>query len=377
MMGLREELSAVAASGRLWDNPWWLKPEWRKFFSISDEEYESSFQLLQETFDEEWVKGLDGDIGYHPLIQALFFRRGVRNIQTLINLADNLKQLEGVQGFHRVLADYNTLYQARNAGLEMFMGGAFARAGCDVEYIVPKSRKGPTPDLLVRKGEAEFTVECKFMSDASREKWIENYRTWYGRRISASVPTEYSVWFQPFVEHLDPSCYGPHDGLTPPELAAELDTLQVRTAIEEMLYSFRLPQYRWIEGKGTLAVFPEGYDYMGQIGLPGLSRRFFFNRLVSNGIKTASKQIQAYRRPGIASVLYSGVSDLGWIKPTVQQVFLEKPEGFECVMGVLLFPMQNVLKYMRPYWIENESSAFSAAEMGVTDMLYELFRPIT
>lgn len=376
-ISLSEELSAIATSGRLWDNPWWLKPEWREKFPLSDEEYAHHFRLLQECFDEEWVRGLVGDIKKHPLFGTLLIGESVHQIRTLLALADNLKRLKDVHGFSRVLGDYKTELQARNAGFEMSMGGAFAKAGCDVEYIVPKSRKGQTPDILVRNGEKEFTVECKFMSDATREKWIDRYQTWYSRRISASVPTEYSVRFHPFVEHLEPSCYGPHDGLTPPELAAELDTLQVRTAIEEMLYSFRLPQYRWIEGKGTLAVFPEGYDHMGEIGRPGLSRRFFFNRLVSNGIKTASKQIQAYSRPGIASVFYSGVSDLGWIKPAVQQVFLEKPEGFECVMGVLLFPMQNVLEYISPYWIENESSAFSAAEIGVTDMLHELFRPIT
>ena len=61
---------------------------------------------------------------------------------------------------------------------------------------------------------------------------------------------------------------------------------------------------------------------------------------------------------------------------TLPKVFNQHTEEYQYLMGVLVFPAQNILKYIKPIWIENPDTVFNAIDYGLPKTLKDSLNPI-
>jgi len=373
---LSDEVRRFCDPAGLWQDQWWWKPHWRDQIALSDREVRKRISVLEREFDTSWAVALGSRLLEHPLVQSLTFGEGLAQIRSLLGLADHLDRLRHVVGFNRVLADYRRLPSARSAELELFMGGLLHSLGVDVEFIPPKPKKGKTPDILARSGTREFVVECKYLNDAGAERWIKNYQTAFAMHIIRAVPKGVALAFKLHDPFIDISRYGYPDRLTPFQLAAAIDAQPTVDAIRDMLPEGLPSGYRTVGPFGDLVLLPESDAFRGSADIPTLDRSFLLRRLLRSGVLKANEQIRAYGKPGIAVVFYSKAAEIGLVKREFDEMVNAEPEKFDWLMALLVFPEQNILRYVRPFLVENWRSNYSLGAIGFAADLREMLDPV-
>lgn len=98
-------------------------------------------------------------------------------------------------------------------------------------------------------------------------------------------------------------------------------------------------------------------------------------RLVGNALKKAIAQINEFGKPGIAAAFYFNPPEVGALKLQLPKVFERETEKYRHLMGVLVFPAQNILKYIQPIWISNPYAGFDANEYGLPSALVDTLNP--
>jgi hypothetical protein len=261
---------------------------------------------------------------------------------------------------------------ARSADLEAFVADVIAKECQGVSFIRAKSKRGRTPDILAVYNKSEFVVECKTISDSEAEIWVKNYSNFYSRLIMDAIPDNHEVIFRSYLSEIDPDHYG-YPSLGSYQIAAEIDA---STVIRELKKYQGKTKYIEIKSIGQICIIPNDRRLRSSVSIPSISQKFIGRRLVGNAIQKASRQITEYSKPGIAAVSYSTPPDVGALKLKLPEIFNKHQEEYKFLMGVLIFPAQNILKYISPIWIENPYSEFDASNYGLPNILIKNLNPI-
>ncbi len=360
---------------KLWPDKWWMKDKWRKFFpKISDDEYKSSFHLLEEIFDEDWYKLLGKQSYHHPLVKNILMRESAYDVDSMLYLAQLINTLKDTIGFGRVLEDYKVISRAYSAHQEMVLCSGLKSQYYTVDFIPPKPKKGPTPDIICSKNGKEFVVECKYINEVEKENWFDNYRLHYGRILN-EVPTgDLALLFINHIGEIDITRYINEDGsLLSPYLAALINTFPIANEIYRHYYSFGKPFISEIEGVGIVGLIPTTKTFFSSVGLPENDSRHLIRRLFGNGVKKAVRQINASGLPGIAVIFQAYPPDRLYMQRKFNELVNDSPDKYDNLIGVLVLQAQNILKYIHPNWIENKNCKYSLHEFDLDDAFKQLF----
>lgn len=357
----------------IWKNQWWLKHDWRSQIRLTDDELQARINLLKPIFDQKWVQSLGDDPMQHPFLRNLLLGEGVSQIRHILELADQIETLRDLNGFHGVLKKYRSLQHPMSAHLEMFMGWVLKRAGYGVEFIVPSHKKGKTPDILVSaKSGRSFSIECKYLIDAVAEHWIRKYQDRFFSELQRAVPDGIGLYYWHYSD-LEIREYGHPDELSVPEIAACVDVMAIKRAIDDLLMRGCFPGFVQLAGKGDVGLFYEDENVRSIVRVAELNRRQLIHRLFGGGVQAAARQIRAHGVPGIAAVFQSQPASFeaidGWFKKLVEN----DRELYAGLMGVLVFPAQNILHYVRPLWIANPYGELSPASVDLPKIFFEFF----
>ncbi|UTW44994.1 hypothetical protein KFE80_11495 [bacterium SCSIO 12696] len=375
-MDFEARLAYAQETGDIWSSQWWLKPTWRNQIALSDDELESRFSRLADTFNSDWVQSLGGEIFSHPIARSQIAQFGMPDISNLLRVSGYLSDLSSLVGFGRVLRDYKTVQHSHSSELELFMANCLQKIGCEVSFIVPKPNGGKRPDISARFNDCGFVVECKRLARGPGEPWIENYQRVFSQILSDATPDGITLNFQRDLEPLDIHDYGYPYQLTPYQLAAQMDAYPIVAKIKESLKFGRTSAYFEVAGRGKCQLFSDNDSFKDRIEIPEFSENFYIKRLFLNGIFKANDQISEYGHSGIVAVFQEYPADLNAVKRELQKLF-SKEARFKLLMGVLVFPAQNILKYIQPYWIQNQHADVCAKEVGLVERLEPLLRPLT
>lgn len=365
----------LGEEGCWWFDPWWEIDHWYDTIQITKTDVISAVDFLKSIFSSEWVKSLGENSLKHPFLQLIFFGRGVSQLCGIYELAERYRTVISTEGYKSVLANYKTIEHSRSADFEAFFLNVLKKAGCDVSFITAKPKHGRTPDILINNLSNAFVVECKCIQESDSEKWVTNYAHVFGSLIMNAAPDQCGVLYCPVQFAIDPHDYGGPEFVSY-QLAATIDTLP----IVNYLKSIRLlsPQHRYIDlgSKGYLYIFPKCIEFPSQSYMPEISSKFVGRRLVQNAIQKASSQIRAFGKPGIAAVFYDSPPDIGVLKQELPKIFKEHKEDYALLMGVVIFPAQNLLNYVRPMWISNPFASSAPEDYGLPSLLMNAVNPI-
>lgn len=360
-MRLHEVNKYLREYGCWWFDPWWEQERWFKGVKLSQSLFLEEIQFLKSIFTESWVKSLGDDPLQHPFLQMVHFGQGLSQISSLFSLAERLQFIVEIEGYKPVLDSYKSLQEARSADLEIFMASVLGQSYTSVSFIRARPKKGRTPDILVSANESDFVVECKTVSDSQAEKWVGNYNRYFSRLMFSALPDNIALIYRPLTAEIDPTEYGdPHNSSY--QIAASVDAYP----IIEYLRNFReKPEYIDMGVRGELIISPKYEGLSSSIETPSISREFVGRRLVKNAIMKANRQISDYAKPGIAAISYGYPPQAGELKLKLTEMFEQYSEEYQYLMGVLIFPAQNILEYIPPIWVTNPSSICSPTSFGI------------
>lgn len=360
--------------GNWWFDPWWEEDRWYASSHIEKDKLLDSIDFLKSIFPKEWIKSLGDEPLFHPFLQLLFFGKGLSQINSIYFLAERIRLIVKIDGYVSVLNNYKTIAQAKSANLEMFFAEVMSTVGGKVSFIPAKPKKGRTPDLLIDIEGKEFVVECKCIQDSEFEKWMQNYSRDFSCAIMDAIPADYDVFYFHPRFNIEPEDVG-HPDLFSFRLAAILDVLPIVNQLKAICpFS---PKYSYIDMgfKGSLCLFPKNDQINSRIEMPEVPQDFIGRRLVGSAIIKANQQIAEFGKPGIVVVSYGYPPELGALKMIVPRLFEQRRDEYSLLMGVLIFPMQNMLRYVRPIWVANPFSVFSVEDFGLPELLERVLDP--
>ena len=370
-MTARDSLPDIESA---WNSRWWEKPIWRDRCSLSDARISELMSVLRSAFDAGW-QAESPDYLRHPVYQELVFGEGISQFGSLLAKAKQYELLRNVHGFKRVREGYENPETWEAADLEMLMGEVFSHPGFEPEYIVPRSRMGKTPDLLVSTEAGRFTVECKRLQEAAGEQWIGRYQVkWPQYLREAAEP--YGLFLDSGDKEIDIRDYGYPDSLSPPSLSAAIDAAPF-VALINSLKQKRKSNVLVAHQEYKLALL-DGAANLDFMTVPRLSENFLLRRLIGNGLKAGSKQVMTYYEkegvPGVVSIWQGYPCDFSRLGGVIVKELM-KPEH-EGVMGVIVHQMGNILTHQPPLWIKSPLYRDEPVLEAIESRLVQAFCPV-
>ncbi|BBB26812.1 hypothetical protein [Amphritea japonica] len=366
----------IVDAGNWWFNPWWLEDRWYSpGATVQKVDIVEAIELLKTVLTKEWVMSLGDDPFRHCFIQLIHFGKGLSQLSNIYQQAKKLRLALELDGHESIIDSYKRVEQAGSAKLELFMAYVMSETGYDVSFIKAKPKKGRTPDILVDLQGNRFVVECKSLQDSVTEQWFDDYVSEFGRLVMFLIPTGYEVAYRPIDIELDPSDYGyPNYGSY--KLAATVDALPIIQKLKQIGPFTPKYQYHDLGSKGELYIAPSGVGLTGRMAIPEITQAFVSRRLLSNGVKKAAAQILEYGLPGMVSVFYTSPPDIGVLKCDLLKLFAADIDAYKLVIGVLIFPAQNILRYIQPIWVSNPYADNKAEDFGLPSLLSKELDPL-
>lgn len=371
-MSAQDSLPDIEAA---WNSRWWEKPTWRDRCSLSDARISELMSVLRGVFDVGW-QSENQDYARHPLYQKLVFGEGVSQFVSLLGKAKQYELLRNVHGFKRVREGYENPKTWEAADLEMLMGEVFSHPGFEPEYIVPRSRMGKTPDLLVSTEAGRFTVECKRLQEAAGEQWIGRYQMLWPQHLREAAEP-YGLFLDSGDKEIDIRDYGYPDSLSPPSLSAAIDAIPL-VALINSLKQNRRHNVLVAHKEYKLALLDGELANLGFMTVPGLSEKFLLRRLIGNGLRAGSKQVMTYYEkegvPGIVSIWQGYPCDFSRLGGAIVKELM-KPEH-KGVMGVIVHQMGNILTYQAPLWVTSPVYRGEPILKAIESRFLQAFSPV-
>lgn len=357
-----------------WRSRWWEKPVWRSQLTQTDSQIHEAIELLQKEFDASWYSSISHPAG-HPVSLKLMIGEGIHSLRGLLDTARQIRSLRGVHGFGRVLREFKTERNWQSAHIEMLMGYAFKDESADVEYIVPKSKKGPTPDILVRSQAGPFTIECKRLEEAKGEQWIDRFSRAYFEEFHGQDFDGLHIYAHPNNPYLKLSGTGfPNNPRNPREYARDM-AAPVLKRLRCMKANGRIDSFLQTDTH-FLALLTPAYRSLASVMAPGLETRFLMRRLMSN-VSRAASQIRAYANQhgvsGILAVWQAEPCEYEYLHNRLSREMVNGKHDY--ILGIMVMKMDNILAYQRPLWVRNPLKESTPQIRYIEGILSRKFSP--
>jgi hypothetical protein len=154
-----------------------------------------------------------------------------------------------------------------------------------------------------------------------------------------------------------------------------MDSMLLGNKIRALLKPGDLYLYKELSKNEVVLIVPKNDVIRGSIGLPGLNDAFLMRRLTSNGVQRAVEQISEFGKPGVVAIYQDYPAEIGEVRRNLLKYFESLEDSGGKLIGVLVNQCQNVLEYIKPYWIPNPNFKDRELLGMVDDIVRKLFNP--
>jgi hypothetical protein len=308
------------------------------------ERCEQAIAELVRHYSSEWaLKAWQEKDRSDPFLCRLV--SGLTDKTSLLACGFYLLDLGRHPGFPAVFARMRHGPDGHAAWLEAQMAHLLFREGFEVTFPPAKASAGKTADIRATRGDETLFVECKSLSPRGSDERNREYGMQLSQRLLNALPRQ--VGYQLAIRALDADEL-PH--------AEKCSTTAVQAFVQALIQLEGRPEHTF-EGQyvsGRLARSPDSAE--SYIAQPADDDYRWLEKVVSNGIEPAARQLAASGEAGLAAILLPTLPALHRAQQRFAAFCANKPELTGGCTAVLLMPWLNLVSHYPPFLLVNPSA---------------------
>lgn len=358
-----------------WSNPWWLDERWVKNINATGHEVEEAFEFLKIIFSRDWFRSYKGKHVENVLLRNVLFGEGLPQLDNLLSLSLYLKELKNNPSINSVIKNLKSGHESDSANMELELGYVFHKERYEVDFPTPKSKKGKTPDVLLKKGDEKFAIECKKLKISNFEAWLNGVFTGLSIKLLNLAEEKNLGIVYEFSDRIIGILHKAYKNGDPVDLVAE----EYLDKLSDVLHRVDAAKKDWVYisneniGDGYLS---NGYvREKAMVRTPDIPNEFRFGRLFDNGIKRAMTQLIGLDCPGIVAVHVKEIPDFDYLKKRLDDIFSNEKE-YKNIAAVIIFSWQNMFERSQPCLVRNLYSDYDIKVFNVSAVIKKYHEPV-
>lgn len=360
--------------GRWWLDAWWEGENWVSQSKFTLEEIRSAIEVLKTIFTAEWaVKIGDNDVA-NIFLRNIRYGKSIWQHRYIIELGRQIAILRDRPGFTSVLSRLLSIDDSESADMELSLAALLLGNSFDIDFPVPKSKRGKSPDIIARCGDEIVAFECKQLEASNKQRWLDNYYNHMSRLLRDGLDNgERHIQFE-FNEPPVDRYFG-RDGNAIREATAVAEEVanQLISHVRSRFVEYSSPLIFGIEGIGFGRFVGTAVPNSAWMNLPSMPDDRLFARLFSNGIARASDQLRTANCPGIAAIYAEHSPTYEYAQAEFESIVRKEKSRFEHLAACLVFQRQTLFQYRSPLLLVNPASRVRFDQLNVSNVIRKIY----
>lgn len=371
----RKTAEEIAADSRWWLDAWWEEENWISQSRFTLEDIRFSIDVLKTIFTAEWAEKIgDNDVA-NIFLRNIRYGKSIWQHRYIIELGRQIALLRDRPGFTSVLSRLLSIDDSESADMELSLAALLLENSFDIEFPVPKPKRGKSPDIVARCGDETVALECKQLEASNKQRWLDGYYHHASHLLREGLDNaERHIQFEFEVPPVDR--YFGRDGKAIREASAVAEEManQVIFHARGLFVKSSSPLCFGIEGIGYGRYISTSVPNSGWMHLPSMSDDRLFARLFSNGIARASEQLRTVDFPGIAAIYADHSPSLEYAQNEFEIIVRKEPSHYAHLVACLVFQRQALFHYRPPLLLVNPVSNIKFSQLNASEVIRKAYR---
>lgn len=338
------------------------------------EEIRSSIEVLKTVFTAEWAEKIgDNDVA-NIFLRNIRYGRSIWQHRYIIELGRQIALLRDRPGFTSVLSRLLSVDDSESADMELSLAALLLNNSFDIEFPVPKPKRGKSPDIVARRGAETVAFECKQLEASNKQRWLDSYYHHASHLLRDGLDNaERHIQFE--FEEPPVDRYFGQDGKAIREATAVAEemTNQMISHVRGLFVESSSPLLFGIEEIGYGRFISTSVPDSAWMRLPSMTDDRLFARLFSNGIARASEQLRTVTFPGIAAIYAEHSPSLEYAQSEFETIVRKEPSRYTHLAACLVFQRQALFGYRPPLLLVNPISRVSFDQLEVNRVIRKAY----
>jgi hypothetical protein len=329
----------IKKTGEWWVNPWWLRTDFVEVIPRTEDQIKDAIEYLKSIFPASWAKEFQGSWTDNVFIRSVLYWTAFSRAH-LILLSERLQRLKAAPGIHVVINALRGKQGSDAADMELEFGDFFFQKRLEIEFPIPKSSKGKTPDIRIISGGHRLAVECKQLKVAKVSSFIQDAYIRAGFKLNEVAEKRNIGWhFQFYDETINEVLSLYSAGKDCAEFITRWGE-RIADQLDLAVKNDRWPVWIFMEGLGE-GMFYQSSDGDGSTTRsPDTPDELLFRRLLSNALAPAAEQLANQSDPGLVAISVPHLPDNEYLSQETNKVFERNKEQYGNIVAVLVIPWQ-------------------------------------
>lgn len=369
-----EPAGETAVDGRWWLDAWWEEENWVSQSRVTLEEIRSSIEVLKTVFTAEWAEKIGENDVANIFLRKLRYGKSIWQHRYIIELGQQIKILRDRPGFTSILSRLLSIDDSESADMELSLAALLLNNSFDIEFPVPKPKRGKTPDIIARCGAEVVAFECKQLEASNKQRWLDSYYNHASHLLRDGLDNaERHIQFE--FEEPPVDRYFGQDGKAIREAVdvAEDVANQMISHVRGLFVEYSSPLLFGIEGIGYGRFIGTTVPDSAWMRLPSMPDDRLFARLLSNGIVRANEQLRAVTFPGIAAIYAEHSPSFEYAQSEFEAIVRKESSRYEHLVACLVFQRQALFQYRPPLLLVNPTSHVKFDQLNVSNVIRKAY----
>jgi hypothetical protein len=361
-------------NGRWWLDAWWEEENWVSQSRFTLEEIRSSIEVLRTVFTAEWAEKIGENDVANIFLRKIRYGKSIWQHRYIIELGQQIKILRDRPGFTSILFRLLSIDDSESADMELSLAALLLNNSFDIEFPVPKSKRGKSPDIIARCGAETVAFECKQLEASNKQRWLDSYYNHASHLLRDGLDNaERHIQFE-FEEPPVDRFFG-RDGKAVRGAAAVAEEManHMISHVRGLFVEYSSPLLFGIEGIGYGRFVGATVPNSAWIRLPSMTDDRLFARLLSNGIVRANEQLRTVNFPGIAAIYVEHSPSFEYAQSEFEAIVMKESSRYEHLAACLVFQRQAHFSYRAPLLLINPVNRVRFNQLNVSDVIRKAY----
>lgn len=347
----------IRKTGEWWIYPWWLRSDFLEVIPRTENQIKEAFKYLEEVFPANWAKEFQENLIENVFLRSVLSRSAFDRAH-LIRLSERLQRLRSVPGVHVVINALRGKQESYAADMELEFADFFFQKGLEIEFPIPKSSKGKTPDLRIITNDHRLAVECKQLKIAKVTAFIQGVYTEASFKLNDAAYARGLGWDFYFSDDTIAevlSQYSSGSG------SADLINRWSRRINDQLNLAKKndmWPIWIFMEGLGGGMFYPSVDGTGSTTRSPDTPDEILTRRLMANALIPAARQLEKELNPGLIAISVRDLPTNEYLRRVINRFLEEDREKHGNIVAVLVIPWQPWFYEDPPRLVLNRCATF-------------------